>query len=535
MSTAGWGGWRSLVLLAAVSVGIASVPEGVVAQARLGAPVDAPPSPVPPPLDPVVSPPAAARPTTSLALPTPSPADRPLPINLPTALRLANVRPLDVAIAGQRIELALGQLQQAKALWLPTVYLGVDYFRHDGQLQDVAGNVFGTSKDSFLLGAGPSAVFAISDAIFAPLAARQDVRAREAALQTAQNDSLLAVAVAYFNVQQARGEFAAAEDVARRSEEVVRRAEELFRKAELIPELEVDRALAQAAASRQAVQLARERWRFFSADLTRVLRLNPSAVAEPLEPPHLQVTLVPLNQSVDELIKVGLTNRPELATQQALVQATLERLRQEKLRPLIPSLLLRGSSTPVTGTLAGGLFGGGLNDNMGHFSARQDWDIQLLWEFRNLGFTNVALVKQRRAENQLALLELFRTQDRIAAEVQQAYAQAQSAAARVGDAEAGLRAAVNSANKNVQGLGQTKELGKNVLILVIRPQEVVAAIQALAQAYTNYYAAVAEYDRAQFRLYHALGHPAQALAREGPGCPTPAAAPGFSGRSPTNR
>jgi outer membrane protein TolC len=522
MSRAGWGRWGSLASLAFLStawVGICGA--DVVAQARLGAPVSMPPSTQPPGLDPQ---PATRRlgnadpvPAPGAA-PTPAPCDRPLPINLPTALQLANVRPIDVAVASQRIELALGQLAQARALWLPTVYLGTDYFRHDGQLQDIQGNVFGASKSSFMLGVGPSAVFAISDAIFAPLAARQDVRARQAALQTAQNDSLLAVAEAYFGVQEARGNLAGAEDVARRAWDVVRRAEALFRQAEVIPEREVVRARAQAARTLQAVQAARERWRLASADLTRILRLDPAAVAEPLEPPHLCVTVVPLDQPVDDLIRLGLTTRPELATQQALVRATLERLRLERLRPLVPSILLRGSSTPVTGTLTAGLFGGGPNSSLGNFSARQDWDIQVLWELRNFGLTNRALVQQRRAENQLAELELFRVQDQVAAEVAQAYAQAQSAAARVGQAEAELRDALASADMNVKGLGQTGDAGK-VLILVVRPQEVVAAIQALGQAYTDYYAAVADYDRAQFRLYRALGHPAQALPAEGLGCP----------------
>jgi outer membrane protein TolC len=457
------------------------------------------------------TPPAPIRAATLAA------CDKPLPINLPTALKLADVRPLDVAVASQRTELASAQLQQAQALWLPTIYLGADYFRHDGQIQDVQGNVFGTSKSSLLVGAGPSAVFALSDAIFAPLSARQVLRARESALQTARNDSLLSVAEAYFNVQQARGDLASTEDVSKRADDLVRRAEELARKGEIISELEVVRARTQAARTRQAAKSARERWRVASANLARVLRLDPLAVVEPLEPPHLRVTLVPPDQAVDDLIRVGLTNRPELATQQALVQATLERLRQEKLRPLIPSILIRGSSTPVTGTLAGGLFGGGVDGSLSNFSARSDFDIQVLWELRNLGFGNRALIGQQRAENELALLELFRTQDRVAAEVAQALAEVQSAAARFGDAEAGLRDAVESANKNLQGLGQTQSAG-NVLVLVIRPQEVVAAIQALSQAYVDYYAAVADYDRAQFRLYHALGHPAQALGEAGGAC-----------------
>jgi outer membrane protein TolC len=467
-------------------------------------------------------PPPRSEPESQLPLPAPGPSDKPLPINLPTALQLANVRPLDIAVASERIRLAVATLERAQVLWLPTVYAGVDYFRHDGQIQETPGNVFGTSKSSFMVGAGPSMVFALSDALLAPLAERQVVRARDAALQTARNDSLLAVAEAYFNVQQARGDLGGAEDAARRAEELLGRTRQLA--PGLVPDLEVVRARTEFNRRRQASEAARERWRLASADLVRVLRLDASALAQPLEPPNLQVTLIAPDLPVDELIPIGLTNRPELVSQQALVQATLARLRQERLRPLIPSVLLRGAATNPAGTLAGGLFGGGLNDSMGNFGARGTYDLQVLWEFQNLGFGNRARVNERRAENQLAVLELFRVQDRIAAEVTQAYAQAQSAAARVGEADSELRDAIDSLTRNLQGLGQTRNVG-NVIILVIRPQEVVAAVQALAQAYTDYYAAITDYDRAQFRLYHALGHPAQVVAAGGPGHQIPVAAP----------
>src|SRR5260370_29423819 len=153
-----------------------------------------------------------------LKAPTAPIGQQPLPINLPTAFQLANAQALDVAIASQRIEVALAQLQRAQNLWLPTIYLGTDYYRHDGQIQETPGNVFGTSRTSFMVGAGPSAVFAVSDAIFEPLAARQIVRAREAAFQTASNDTMLAGAQAYFGVQQARGGLARAQDAAPRGQ-----------------------------------------------------------------------------------------------------------------------------------------------------------------------------------------------------------------------------------------------------------------------------------------------------------------------------
>jgi outer membrane protein TolC len=453
-----------------------------------------------------------------LAPPAPTADDKPLPINLPTALKLAGVRPIDIGLASERIRLAAAQLERADVLWLPTVYLGVDYFRHDGQIQDVQGNVFGTSKSSFMIGAAPFAVFAITDAIFAPLAERQVVRAREAGLQIAQNDSLLAVAEAYFNVQQARGELAGAADAARRAEEVVRRTRDLAAGGEgILAEVDVVRARTEFARRDQALDTARERWRVASTDLVRVLRLDPAALVEPLEAPHLRVTLVAADRTVDDLIPVALMNRPELAAQQALVEATLVRLRQERLRPLIPSVLLRGASTNPAGTLAGGYFGGGVNDRLSNFGARSDFDLQILWELPNLGFGTKALVDQRRAENRLSVLDLFRLQDQVAAEVAQAFAQARSATSRLGKAENGLKDAVDSANKNLQGLGQTrttKTAGGNVVVLVIRPQEVVAAVQALALAYNDYFGAVADYNRAQFRLYRALGQPAQLLAAQ---------------------
>jgi hypothetical protein len=62
----------------------------------------------------------------------PDPCDRPLPINLATALRLADARPLVIEAARAAVETEYGLYEQARVLWLPSVYAGVDYQRHDG-------------------------------------------------------------------------------------------------------------------------------------------------------------------------------------------------------------------------------------------------------------------------------------------------------------------------------------------------------------------------------------------------------------------
>jgi outer membrane protein TolC len=430
-------------------------------------------------------------------------------------MQLANVRAVDIAAATDRIRVAAAVLEQAQVLWLPTITVGGDWNRHDGKTQDQLGTVFNNSRSSGMVGIGtgigPAAVLDVGEAIFAPLAARQQVRARQADRQTASNDTLVAVSDAYFNVQQARGELAGAMAATQRTEELVRRTKKLA--PAIVPELETDRAEAELARRQQAELLARERWKVASAELTRLLRMDPSAQVEPQEPPQLRIDLIDVHKSVDELIPIALTSRPELASQQAQVQLTLTLLRQEQLRPLIPSLLVRGYSTPVTGTLGAGYFGGGTNGSFGNGGMRQDFDVQLLWQFNNLGFGNRAQSHRRDAESQVAVIDLFRIQDRVAAEVVQAHAQAELAARRVEVAEKGVRSSLNSADKNLLALGQTKGAG-NQMVLLVRPQEAVAAVQALAQAYVDYYGAVADANRAQFRLYRALGQPAQCLMQE---------------------
>jgi outer membrane protein TolC len=460
---------------------------------------------------PTVPPVASGSPVT-LTLPSapgPQPEDRPLPINLPTALQLANVRGVDIAAAAERLTVANAALDMARAQWLPSVSFGGDYNVHGGPIQDVSNAVFNDNHSSIMVGAGtglgPAAVISVDDALFAPLAARQQVKARIADQQTAANDTLVAVTDAYFTVQQARGELAGAVETTRRAEDLVRRTKSLT--PALASEMEIDRAETELVRRQQAELLAYEHWKVASADLMRVLRLDPVAQVEPLEPPQLRIELLDLNKPVDDFIPIALTYRPELASQQAQVQATLALLKQERWRPLLPSILLRGTSTPA-GTLAAGAFLPSPNGSAS--TVRGDVDVQLLWQLNNLGLGNLASIHQREGENRAALVELFRLQDKVAAEVAQAYAQAQLAARRVALAEKGIHSGLQSADRNLVALGQTKMVG-NQVVLLARPQEAVAAVQALAQAYNDYYGAVADANRAQFRLYRALGQPYQCL------------------------
>jgi outer membrane protein TolC len=503
---------RRTLIPAAILVGVLAIPLGPPpgrAQSSVESPGAEPPLPcLPAPRCATLGAPLELDAPLQLEPAPPAVTDRPLPINLATALRLADARPLVIEAARAAVETEYGLFQQARVLWLPNVYVGADYQRHDGGQEDfLNGQTLLGSRNQFLAGGGAQTVFALTDAIYAPLAERQLLRARNLEVQTAKNDALLSVATAYFDVQQARGVLAGTLDSVARARDLARRVGALGRG--LTPRIEVERVNTLLENLEQQAATFRQDWLTSSATLTRNLRLDPAVVVVPLEPPHLQVTLIPPQEPVDTLIPVGLTSRPELGTQQAVVQATLVRLRQERLRPLIPSLVLQSNATP-TGFLGAGAFGTGTN-SLNHWSGRSDWDAEVVWQLRNLGFGNRGLITQRRGEQRQALVELFRIQDQVAADVVQAHAQVEAAAVRVRRAEAEVKSALASYAGNLRGLSETVRAGE-LLQLVNRPQEVVAALQQLQQAYIDYYTSANDYNRAQFGLFHAVGYPAQRLA-----------------------
>jgi Outer membrane efflux protein len=211
------------------------------------------------------------------------------------------------------------------------------------------------------------------------------------------------------------------------------------------------------------------------------------------------------------LQKIALTNRPELASKRALVQAAGERIRREKARPFLPIVLISGFQDPGGMLLQGGLFGLGANSSLNQWVGRDDVSLQLVWQLDAFGIGNLARIKEQRGGQSETFVDLYRTQDAVAAEVTEAHANLQSAAARVGQADRSLRTAITAFNGNVEGLRHTTRYG-DVLVLVYRPQEVVYALKLLKVAFDEYFTTVADYNRAEFELFHAMGYPAQEIS-----------------------
>jgi outer membrane protein TolC len=436
------------------------------------------------------------------------PTDLRFPINLATALRLSDARPLIVGAAQAGVWVAEAQLTRAKVLWVPQLNIGGDYIRHDGGGPDFnKGILTAPSVNFFYGGGGLWEIQALTDIFFEPLVKRQVLNSRQADIQTAKNDAALMTAMTYFDVHQHRGMYTGALYCVQRGNDLVARIKSLS--GELVSEVEVERARNLLADLEQQATSARQAWRVSSARLTRVLRLNPLAVVVPLEHDHLQVTLIDPARPLPELHEIALTNRPELASYQALVQAAVARIRRERGRMLLPTVLLNGFQTPDE-MIQAGIFGIGTNSKLNQWDGRDDVSMQLMWELDALGLGNLARIKEQRGEQSKAIIDFFNIQDMVAADVTRAQADLQSAAARVSQADRALRSGIVTFNGSFEGLQQTTRFG-DVLVLLNRPQEVVFALQLMKTAFDDYFTTVAEYNKAQFDLFHALGYPAREI------------------------
>lgn len=416
-------------------------------------------------------------------------SDQPQPIDLPTALQLADRQNPEVAVARERINQALAVQQQAEILWLPDLTFGPTWSRHDGQIQRFNGEIRTASRSALFVGGGPQLVLKPGEAYFAPLAARQLTAARQAGAAALTNERLLDVALTYTNLLQASAEVSINEETLRNALTLLERTEALERAGKATG--------AETALARTEVR-ARERERedvqgrvgVASARLVELLYLPPEADLRPAEPALVPVALVPEAAPLPELVAQALTHRPELAENRALTQAALERWRATKLAPWVPNVRLN---------YAAGGFGGGTNSFFGEFDGRHDVDVSLQWQLENLGLGNAAQTREAQSRYSQTALHQNALATRVSREVVAAF---RTAYAR--------RRALTAAGRAVESARESFRLSEQRLRQdpgSPRAIELLRAVQTLARVRLDYLDTVADYNRAQFELYTAMGNP----------------------------
>jgi outer membrane protein TolC len=425
-----------------------------------------------------------------------------IPIDFATALAIAAGDNPQVAYSRQRINEAFAQMQAAEVLWVPSLRAGMNYNKHEGTIQDVAGNIIETSRGSVYSGLGAQAVgagspavpgvvmnFHTKDAIYQPRITQQLLAATRQANRATTNDILLQTALAYNDLLEAYESAAVADDTLANIQRLADVTADYARAGQGLPS-DADRAQAELATRRVESERSVENVQVASVRLARLLSQDPTVHLLPQEAAIAPIDLAPMQCSLQDLVATSLSNRPELAESRFLVGAAVDRLRRERNAPLIPSVLLG---------LSYGGNGGGLGDDISNYGDRMDFDAVAYWEVRNLGYGEQAARNQARAAVEQARWKQVQVMDQVASDVAEAYAQVVSRREQIELARTGIAAARESYRLNSE---RTQE-GVGL------PIEALQAIQALDAAQRQYVRSVADYNRAQFRLQRALGWPVQ--------------------------
>ena len=425
-------------------------------------------------------------------------------IDLTTALLLTTGRNPQIAFARARIEESLAQIDRANALKLPSLRAGVNYNKHEGRIQDVAGEVIETSRGSYYSGLGANAVgagspavpgivsqFHFADAIFQPRIAQRTACARQAGAEATTNDLLLATAIAYTELLRTEQDLAIATDIVQRSEKLSTTTEKFALVGQGL-ESDYDRARTEVSLRKSDLIRAQELAAVASSRLAELIRWDAGQRLVPSEAQLTPVQLFDRNASPRELVSLALTKRPELAESRHLVGEAVERLNRERNAPLIPSVLLAASY--------GGL-GGGLGSNLSNYGDRLDADAVAYWEVRQLGVGENAIRREAKSKITQARMREIATMDRIAREVSESHAQVASRSRQIHVVEEAIDAAEKSFTKNWDRIQNGQGL----------PIEVLQSIQALASSQREYVKVVADHNIAQFTLQRSLGWPIDGL------------------------
>jgi outer membrane protein TolC len=458
------------------------------------------------------------------------------PIDLATALNLAGVQNPDLNVMRTRVVEAAAMRQLAAAYFLPSINPGTSYDSHSGNLQQSDGNILSVNRSSVYVGAGSNAVGSgtvsipgvylaenIGQGIFSYLASRQTVRQREFETIAVRNQVFLQVAWAYSELLRAEGR-RSAQLQARDEVRVIAKLTKDYAVSGQGREADANRAATQLARREAYIQAAEAEIQVASANLCRILNLDPSIRLHPTDALVVPHPLVPDPIPVSELIALALLHRPELAAQNAAIRAALMNLDGAKVLPFSP--------TTIVGFSAGG-FGGGSNlvrPIFGGFAGREDLDAIMYWTIQNLGVGNVALIRLADAQlkrNQFQQIEIL---NRVRADVAEAYARTHARYAQIGTYEEAVRSGYLAYH---QDLDRTLFMGGDKPRDVL-PIELLNSFDLLANARVEYIDAIVDYNRAQFAIYVALGQPpANSLAHPVPvegvvpaNVPQPRALPG---------
>ncbi|MDE3068970.1 MAG: TolC family protein [Verrucomicrobiota bacterium] len=409
-----------------------------------------------------------------------------LPIDLPTALRLAGAQNLDVQIARDRLKEAQADRASALEKFFPWLAPGVSYHRRDGVAQAVpAGTISDAHFQSYSPGATVAAQMDLGDAIYTTLASKQVANAASHAFDAQRQDAVLAAAQGYFDLAKAQALVGAADEALQIARDYQNQLHEAVAAGIAF---KGDELRAQTETEHDQILLRRavERQRVAAAQLAQMLHLDATVELVPKASDLVPLTLVETNATLDALARQALQNRPELQRNRALTLAARDVKNGATYGPLIPT---------IEAQYFGGRLGGGPDAGPGNFGPESDLFAGVTWRIGPGGLFDFGKIHSSRARLDARRAAEEKIHDQILREVVEARTRADSLHDQLATAQTDL----TTADETLRLTQQRKDFGVGVVLENIQAQ------QALAQARADYLDILAEYDKAEYDLSRAIG------------------------------
>jgi outer membrane protein TolC len=422
-------------------------------------------------------------------------------IDLAGVLSLADGGNPTIAIGEEIVQSNLAEQMLARSLLYPTLNVGATLAAHRGPIQKADGTILDVDRESLYYGGGSDVrsggtvavpavriVGNLSDACYAPRVAELRVAGSRLDAVALRHRILLDVARAYIALTAAEARVLAYRQSESEVDEVARITAN-FAKAGQGRDSDAQRAASEGFLLEADATDAEDEIVAWSAELSRLAHADPTLRLRPPPGTPPLFRLVDERTPLDVLVDTAVAQRPEIAARSVDVVQSETRLRQERVRPFLPTISVG---------LSAGDFGGGSNlagYRMSHFSGRTDVDLWAVWTLRNLGLGNRA--DQNRARSQIGEAEARRVAaiDGVRDEVAEALANATAARTAMAIAQ---RRAATAQQAFRQDLVRTKN-GEG------RPIEVLTSLRGLSAARQDLVAAMSRYSRSQFELYVAMG------------------------------
>ncbi len=426
-------------------------------------------------------------------------------IDLPTALRLAESANPQLGASREAIREALAVWRGARVLLLPNLNAGTNYHQHNGVLQTSFGLMRNITEQSLYVGGGARTLAAetvgvpavqifqhLGDAIYLPIAARQEVGRARATATATENDTMLLVANAYLRLAGAELKLEAW-NVSRVQLHEIVKATQVFALAGQGRDGDYKRARTEALFMRSQQQGAQAEVYFASTELARLLRLDPSVRLTTGKSSMELLELVDPTATTEQLTSIALGRRPEINARVASIEAANTRYKQERNRVFYPTMYV--------GFSAGGFGGGsnltalGVDSFYQRFSSRDDFDVSAIWTLQNFGAGNVAMTRQRRSERDALIGSQTVLTAEVRRQVAQSYAGLEAQRRLLKVTAIQLAAAERGAQEEITRTRSGEGL----------PIESLNSMTLVADARQNVVDAIMGHNIAQFQLLVAIG------------------------------